>query len=112
MLYVSESATAEVWRWPVLGPGELGAPGLVHRFDSPARLDGMALTESGNIVVATLVVGELTTLSPRCDVLHRFAVDDPMPTNVAFGGPERRDLYVTLGSTGRLLQFDWPEPGI
>lgn len=111
-LYVTESLSAQVWAWSVLGPGALGEPRLVHQFDPPARLDGMAITAAGNLVVATLVVGALTTLDPASRVLDRLEVDDPMPTNVAFGGVERRDLYVTLGSTGRLVRLDWPEPGL
>lgn len=127
-LYVSESLSPQVWAWPVLGPGVLGEPWLVRQFDAPARLDGMALTAAGNLVVATLVVGALTTLSLSGEVLAQLEGDDPMPTNVAFGGPDRRDaaagpqrsswhvvdrpLYVTLGSTGRLVRLDWPEPGL
>lgn len=110
-LYVTESLSAQVRAWPVLGPGELGGPQLVHQFPAPARLDGMALTAAGNLVVATLVVGQLTTLSPSGTIRARLAVDDPMPTNVCFAGPARTDLVVTLGSTGRLVRMPWPEPG-
>lgn len=110
-VYVTESLSAQVWAWPVLGPGQLGSAQLVHEFPAPVRLDGMALTAAGNLVVATLVVGELTTLSPRGKVLDRVAVDDPMPTNVCFTGPDHADLVVTLGSTGRVIQVPWTEPG-
>lgn len=111
-LYVTESASAQIWAWPVLGPGHLGEPRLVHQFAAPARLDGIAVTAVGNLVVATLVLGELTTLSPTGQVLSRVAVDDPMPTNVCFGGPDHTDLFVTLGATGRLVRLPWPEPGL
>src|SRR5690606_26429760 len=43
-LYVTESLSAQVWAWPVLGPGALGEPRLVHQLAPPARLDGMAVT--------------------------------------------------------------------
>lgn len=111
-LYVTESLSAQVLAWPVLGPAALGEPRLVHQFDPPARLDGMAVTAAGNLVVATLVVGALTTVDPTGQVLDRLEVDDPMPTNVAFGGADGRHLYATLGSTGRLVRLDWPEPGL
>lgn len=107
-LYVSESLSAQVWAWPVLGPGRLGQPRLVRRFDPPARLDGMAVTTAGTLVVATLVVGALTAMDTQGRVLASVEVDDPMPTNLAFGGADGRDLYVTLGSTGRLVRMRWP----
>lgn len=111
-LYVTESASAQIWAWPILGPGELREPLLVRQFAAPARLDGIAVTAAGNLVVATLVLGELTTLSPTGQVLSRVAVDDPMPTNVCFGGSDHTDLFVTLGATGRLVRLPWPEPGL
>lgn len=110
-LYVTESLSAQVWAWPVLGPGRLGEARLVRQFDTPARLDGMAVTASGNLVVATLVVGALTAMDTQGRMLASVEVDDPMPTNLAFGGADGRDLYVTLGSTGRLVRMRWPEPG-
>lgn len=111
-LYVTESLSAQVRAWPVLGPGELGEPWLVHQFEAPARLDGMAVTATGNLVVATLVVGQLTTLSPEGLLLARHDVDDPMPTNLCFAGADLTDLLVTLGSTGRVIRLPWPEPGL
>ena len=38
---------------------------------------------------------------------------DGITTNPCFAGPELRTLYVTLGSTGRLIAFDnWPTQGL
>ncbi|NLX00339.1 MAG: SMP-30/gluconolactonase/LRE family protein [Actinomycetales bacterium] len=124
-LFVTESLSAQVWSWPVLGPGVLGEPTMVRQFDAPARLDGMAITPNGNLLVATLVIGELTLLSPTGEVLARLEVDDPMPTNVVFdravsdaGGPQSisrhgaEQLFVTLGSTGRLVRLDWAALGV
>ena len=37
---------------------------------------------------------------------------DFLTTNVAFGGPDRRTAYVTLGSSGRVVTIDWDVPGL
>jgi gluconolactonase len=34
------------------------------------------------------------------------------PTNICFGGPDRRTAYITLSDTGRLGMMPWPEPGL
>jgi hypothetical protein len=39
-------------------------------------------------------------------------MDDPMTTNAGFGGRDGRTLFVTLGSSGRLMAVDgWPHAG-
>lgn len=103
-LYVTESQSAEVWAWEVLGPGRLGAVRLVRRFPDPCRLDGLAVLPSGDLVVATLVVGQLTTLTPQGEVVATVDVGDPFVTNLALADPDGEDLLVTLGSTGRLVR--------
>ncbi|GGK60161.1 SMP-30/gluconolactonase/LRE family protein [Ornithinimicrobium pekingense] len=104
-LYVTESQSAQVWAWEVLGPGHLGQARLVHQLPHPCRLDGMAVTASGTLVVATLVVGQLTALSPHGEVVGQVDVDDPFPTNVVVDPAEEGGLLVTLGSTGRLVRL-------
>ena len=33
-------------------------------------------------------------------------------TNIAFGGEDMMDAYVTLSGTGKLIKCRWPEPGL
>lgn len=106
-LYVTESQSAELWAWEVLAPGRLGEGRLVHAFPHPCRLDGLAVTASGSLVVATLVVGQLTALSPDGAVLEQLDVGDPFPTNVVVDPAHDGHLLVTLGSTGRLVRLHW-----
>lgn len=107
-LYVTESQSAELWAWEVLGPGRLGAARLVHRFPHPARLDGRTALPSGDLLVATLVIGQLTTLTPEGGVVTTTDVGDPFVTNVCLADPLGQEVLVTLGSTGRLLRMQTP----
>ena len=36
---------------------------------------------------------------------------DPLPSNISFGGPDRRTAYITLGGTGRLISCRMRIPG-
>ncbi len=38
--------------------------------------------------------------------------DDPMVTNIAFGGPDLTTAFVTLSGSGRLVAVDWDTPGL
>jgi gluconolactonase len=59
-----------------------------------------------------LVAGEIATVSPGGEILDIVRCDERMPTNICFGGPDRRTAYVTLSGTGRLLAMRWEEPGL
>ncbi|MDQ1077703.1 SMP-30/gluconolactonase/LRE family protein [Pseudoroseomonas cervicalis] len=120
VLYVAETETGRLWAWDILGPGRLRkAPWpsvhggrLLCQFPGFRRLDSLAVAASGNVVVATLVSGEITTVSPAGDILEVVTMPDRMPTNICFGGADLRTAYVTLSTTGRLAVLPWSEPGL
>jgi gluconolactonase len=35
-----------------------------------------------------------------------------MVTNICFGGPDRRDAFITMSGVGQLIRMRWPEPGL
>ncbi len=118
VLYVAETPTARVWACELAGPGEVarryvlaqvpGAPPL-----NLAYLDSMCVDAEGNVLVATIVHGGITSISPDGKRLQHTPTGDPLTTNCCFGGPDLRTLYVTLSATGRLVAFEnWPTPGL
>jgi gluconolactonase len=74
--------------------------------------DGMALDAAGNLYVAHYGGGEVIILDRRGEVVERVPVGGLYPTNVAFGGPNRRTLYVTEVETGSVYRFDTDHPGL
>lgn len=96
ILYVSDRGTQKLHRYRVDEKGDVTADGIVYDFSPDRGIDGMRLDVEGNIYAAA---GEgkttgLFVVSPSGKLLlHR-----PMPefsTNVAFGGRDGRDLYLT-----------------
>ncbi len=70
----------------------------------------MAVEADGTVVVAALRDGLLVV---RPDESHEFvAVDGPLITNVAFGGPDRQTAYLTESAIGSLFATNWPRPGL
>lgn len=77
----------------------------------PVALDSLAVTAAGNICVGTLFEGGITTVTPAGAIsVARF--DDNYVTNIAFGGGDMRDAFITLSQTGRLIRVRWDEPGL
>ena len=86
---------------------------LVYSFPGYERLDSLAMDSEGNVVVATLGTGCVTAVSPEGRVRAVVPVPefDIMVTNVCFGGPDLRKLYVTSAGLGILYETDWHCPG-
>jgi len=121
-LYFAESVTGRLYRRLITGRGEVqtvaqndpatlvcGLPGL-HFFDS------LAVDGKGSICVGTLVSGRITVAAPDGSSVRQYQLpppfEDTMPTNLCFGGPNRRTAYITLSETGRLVSCRWPVPGL
>jgi gluconolactonase len=117
-LYVAETHQGRLYRWSLEGPGRIaGYFGPEHRGDVLADpeggplFDSLAVDEVGNVCVATIRNGGITVVSP--DGAHRHVpFDDPLTTNICFGGEDRRTAFVTLSGTGRLVSCDWDTPGL
>jgi gluconolactonase len=120
VVYASETETGRLWRWPVIGRGEVaklpwpspnggilvGGPTGYQRFDS------MAVEANGNICVATLVTGGITVFSPDGEKLEYWEGPEPYCTNICFGGSDLRTAYITVSGTGLLIAVDWPRAGL
>jgi gluconolactonase len=116
-LYVADTLSGRIWQLRILAPGKVataqfGQPGtLLASLPTGGECDSMAITASGKICQATLKPGGLATIDTNGAV--RFdALPDGWVTNVAFGGADMCDAYVTLATTGRLIRIRWPEPGL
>jgi gluconolactonase len=117
-LYAAETHTGRVYAWNITAPGEVettiaGATGaLLCGLPGMQLFDSLGVDSDGNVVVATLVAGALTVISPMGEVLDQALTGDPMTTNVCWGGDDMRTAYVTCSGTGRLVSMPWPRPGL
>ena len=117
-LYVTETRTRRVWMFTLDGPGSVATWHSLATIPSGGPInfggvDGCCIDGEGNLVVATLGTGGVTVVSPTGEILGQIPMDDPMTTNAAFGGADGRTLFVTLGSSGRLMAVaNWPHDGI
>ncbi len=120
-LYVAETEGARLWAYPIVGEGEvaqeafpasLNGGRLITCDGGWRRFDSMAVEESGNICVATLMDSGITVADPDGGTLEFIPLDDPYTTNLCFGGPDRKTAFITLSWTGRLVAMDWDRPGL
>lgn len=116
-IYMADTMTARLWAFDLSAPGEITSAGpfgkgrVVATMPNLQYFDSLAVAESGNICVATILNGGITTITPDGAHSH-IAFPDPFVTNICFGGDGLNEAWVTLSGTGKLAKCAWPEPGL
>ena len=118
-LYVAETHTGRVWKWAVTGPGAVLIPTtlhaggeLLHGAPGLQLFDSLAVDSGGYVCVATLSNGGITVIDPSSGEAEHLGTDDPLTTNICFGGQDHRTAFITCSGTGRLISTHWPRPGL
>jgi gluconolactonase len=108
-VYVADTHQARLYRYA--RKAEAQRPTWVATAPGHVSFDSLAVTAAGSICVGTLRTGGITTITPEGTTSFR-AFDDRYVTNIAFGGADLQDAYLTLSTTGRLIKVRWDEPGL
>jgi gluconolactonase len=111
--YVAVTRSQQIWRLPLMPGGSLSKTGVAIQLSGGhAGPDGIEMDESDGIVVCHLGVGIwrfdsncLPTRLAHAGKQHRLL------TNIAFGGPERKTLYVTDSQNGEIVTAEMPVAG-
>ncbi|MDO9363465.1 MAG: SMP-30/gluconolactonase/LRE family protein [Sphingopyxis sp.] len=109
-VYVADTHQGRLWRYD--RKVEKQRAEWIANAPGPVGFDSLAVTAAGNICVATLYEGGISTITPGGEVSKLAIGGDPYVTNIAFGGEDMRDAYITLSTTGRLMKTRWDEPGL
>jgi gluconolactonase len=120
VVYVAETETARLWAFDVVAPGVVRKQSfpsphggrLVAGLGGYQRFDSLAVNGGGNICVATLITGAVTSIAPDGRIVRQLMMPDPVTTNICFGGTDLRTAFVTLSGTGKLVAQEWPEAGL
>lgn len=109
-VYVADTHQGRLWRYA--RAAEPQRPTWVATAPGAVGFDSLAVTAAGNICVATLYEGGISTITPD-GAISKIAIEgEPYVTNIAFGGSDMRDAFITLSSSGRLVKMRWDEPGL
>ena len=101
----------KVWAFDLDEAGNPSNQRLVYDFGTGRGGDGMRLDVEGNLYVAAGIMTPrgphessevppgIYVISPTGELLGRLPIAEDVLTNLAFGGPDGRTLYITAGKT-------------
>lgn len=109
-LYVVETRTGRILRYRVLRPGQLGPRQVFAQLEP--KPDGIAFDAAGRLYVAVFGSGAIWVVGPDGELVEKLALGGNGPTNLAFGGKEHHQLFVTEGPQGIIYHLDMGTPGL
>ena len=113
VLYLAVTRGNQVWRVPLMEDGSVSKVSAFFTSYGPSGPDGLAVDESGRVIVANPGLGLVWVLSTRAEPVQvlRSCAGSSL-TNLAFGGPDRKTLYCTESVTGTVLKYAMDVAGL
>lgn len=110
-LFICESAFERVLRFKVMPDGSLTKKETF--VDLPGGdPDGINFDAAGNLYVAHFGGGAICIIAPDGTLREKIELPGKKPTNVEFGGPDLRRLFITEVETNAVYKMQVPIPGL
>jgi gluconolactonase len=110
-LYVNESVQRKIWVFDIAKDRSLRRKKLLIEFPDHG-FDGMRADKRGNLYVTRYGKGVVAVVSKKGRVLREVPVLGARPSNICFGGPDGKTVYVTEVEHGRIVQFRADRAGL
>lgn len=124
-LLMAESQRNRILAYKVTGPGQVGERTVFAKLptkdESVGQIDnqpdGICLDATGNLLVAHYGMKQVQVLNPQGKLIARYDGGNVTTSNVAFGGPNNDQLFVTGGlgkesGKGGLFRLDLGVKGL
>ena len=122
-LYVAEYRLGTIACIELSATGEIGRRRTFAELPAGGSPDGLCLDEAGYLLAASATSGELVVFDPEGFLETRIEMPDRVVTNLAFGGSDHRDLFITMAPSipdggamdrrdGRVMVMSWERPGL
>jgi gluconolactonase len=112
-LFVAVTRANQIWRLPLHPDGTTSKVGVFIALSGGlAGPDGLALDDDGGLAVAHCGLGAVWLFNHLGEPQHRIVSCEGLSTtNLAFGGPAGKTLFITESDSGSVLQAEVPVRG-
>lgn len=112
IVYLAVTRQNAIWRVPLMRDGTVAKVGVYIQMSGGGGPDGLAIDDEGNLAVAHVGMGVVWLFSHRGEPLLRInSCRGIHTTNVAYGGEDRKSLFITESGTGSILRARLTVPG-
>jgi len=116
-IYIGELSTNRIIRAFLIDGGrDTLFPHTFATFDVAGGPDGMVMDVKGNLYVAHWGAGTVYVIEPKKgQVIEKIVIPDPdgqFTTNVGFGGPDNRTLFITESAKRTIWKVKLVNPGM
>lgn len=109
-LYVNESVQRKIWKFDVDKAGNISNKQLFAEVPD-FGFDGMKCDKAGNLYVARWGKGVIWVLSPAGKTIREIPLKGKQCSNLTFGGPDGKTVFVTLQDRKCVETFRVATPG-
>jgi gluconolactonase len=113
ILYVAATRGNAIWRIPLMPDGTASKVGIfIQLSGSLGGPDGLAMDEQDNLAIAHAGLGTVWIFSRLGEPLYRVrSCQGLATTNLAYGGADNKNLYITESESGCVLVARVPAAG-
>jgi sugar lactone lactonase YvrE len=74
-------------------------------------LDGMRCDINGNLYVCRYDAGKIVVIDPEGNIIRQIILKGKKPSNITFGGKDKKQCFVTMADRGCFESFYSEYPG-
>jgi gluconolactonase len=111
ILYINESLQRKIWAFDVDEAGNLSHKRIFAEF-TDYGFDGMKCDVEGNLYACRYDKGVIVVISPSGKILREVPLQSKKITNLVFGGPDKKFVYVTAQDRENVEKFENDIPGL
>ena len=112
ILYVAVTRGNCIWRVPFTASGDVVKVGIYIQLSGGGGPDGLALDDEGRLLIAHVALGSVWVFDRFGEPVYRIqSCTAHHTTNVAFGWPDRKTLYITESESATILKAELDVPG-
>lgn len=112
-LFLAVTRANQIWRLPLGPDGRSSKVGVFLNLSGGGGPDGLALDRAGALYVCQPMLGAVLVFNRYGEPVERLqsGTDSRLLTNLAFGGPGNRQLFITDSGAGCIQTVEAPEAG-
>ena len=114
VLYVAMTRGNAIWRVPLMPNGSIAKTSIFTPMaGGVGGADGLAMDSDGNLFACDVGNGCVWVFSKWGEPVYRIkaCTAGRATTNLAFGGPDNRHLFIIESATGTILRIEMDVPG-